>query len=82
MSVTEEMPIGSVDVWELHQYKWPILRVVARRAVDHLELTRYMRDLLSTQRWDRVRAVPHREADGRRSEHVYDIFGHPRQPST
>jgi hypothetical protein len=41
-----------------------------------------MRDLLSTQRWDSVRAIPHREADGRRSEHVYDIFGHPLRPST
>ena len=82
MSIAEEVRIGSVDVWELHQFKWPIVRLFARRAVDHLELTRHMRNLLSTQRWDRVRAIPHREADGRRSEHVYDIFGHPRQSST
>jgi hypothetical protein len=65
MSVADEMRIGSVDVWELHQYKWPIVRLFARRAVDRLELRRYMRDLLSTKRWDRVRAIPHREADGR-----------------
>jgi hypothetical protein len=37
---------------------------------------------LSTQRWDTVRAIPHLEADGHPSEHVYDIFGHPRQPAT
>jgi hypothetical protein len=82
MSVAEEVRIGSVDVWQLHRFKWPLVRVLARRAVDHLELTRYLRDLLSTQRWDTVRAIPHLEADGHPSEHVYDIFGHPRQPAT
>ena len=81
MSVADEMYIGSVDVWELHEFRWPIVRLCARRAVDRLELRRYMRDLLSTRRWDRVRAVPHREADGRPSEHIYDVFGHPRQPA-
>ena len=81
MSVTEEMPIGSVDVWELHHFKWPIVRLFARRAVDRLELRRYRRVLLSTRRCDRVRAVPHREAGSRLSEHIYDFFGHPRQPA-
>jgi hypothetical protein len=82
MSVAEEVYIGSVDIWRLHHFNWPFQRVVARHAVDHLELTRYMQDLLSTRRWDSVRAIPHRGDDGSQSQHVYDIFGHPRQPTT
>jgi hypothetical protein len=79
MSIAAEVHIGSVDVWRLHQFNWPILRIVAHHAVDHLELARYLRDLLSTRRWDSVRAVPHREDDGSESDHVYDVFGHPTQ---
>jgi hypothetical protein len=80
VSDAQEEHIGSVNVWELHQFNWPILRVFARHSVDHLELARYLRGLLATGRWDLVRAIPVDTVDGHPSDHVFEIYGHPRQP--
>jgi hypothetical protein len=76
MVVLDEERIGTVDVWQLHHFKAPILRIVARRAIDRLELNHYLDELLATHRWDVVRAVPRVEDGGHPSEHVYDLFGH------
>jgi hypothetical protein len=75
MAVLNEERIGRVDVWDLHHFRAPIQRIVARRAIDRLELTSYVHGLLATGRWDVVRTVPHIDADGRRSDHVYDLYG-------
>jgi hypothetical protein len=71
---TEEC-IGTVNVWDLHHFSAPIQRIFARRSIDRLELQHYVSALLATHRWDVVRAVPHSEADGHLSDHVYDLFG-------
>jgi len=76
-----EQRIGTVDTWELRHYRWPIQRLFARHAVDQIELERYVRELLSTGRWELVRVVPASEADGRRSDHVYEMYGRLRQPA-
>jgi hypothetical protein len=67
--------IGTVNVWELHHFRAPIQRIVARRAIDRLELDHYLRELLATRRWDVVRAVPRCEDDGHPSDHVYEVYG-------
>jgi hypothetical protein len=75
MPASTEEQIGTVNVWELHHYRAPIQRIFARHSIDQLELDHYLRDLLATRRWDVVRAVPHLEADGHPSDHVYDLYG-------
>jgi hypothetical protein len=75
MAVLDEERIGTIDVWRLHHFKAPIQRIVARHAVDKLELNHYLHNLLATHRWDVVRAVPRVDAEGHPSEHVYDLFG-------
>jgi hypothetical protein len=70
-----EERIGTVDVWRLHHFRAPIQRIVARHAIDRLELHRYLRDLLATRRWDVVRAVPQNEDDGQPSDHLYEVYG-------
>ena len=70
-----EERIGTVDVWQLHHFRAPIQRLVARRGIDQLELHHYLRDLLATRRWDVVRAVPQSEDDGHPSNHVFDVYG-------
>lgn len=79
MSGDVEQRIGTVDTWMLHHYRWPILRVFARHAVDQIELGHYVRSMLSTGRWDSVRIVPHHDADGHLSDHVYEMYGRPRR---
>ena len=66
-----EVIIGTVDVRQLDsRVEWPIMRLLARRYVDHLALGFFVRDLLSTDDWSVVRAVPRPGA-----QHVYDVFG-------
>jgi hypothetical protein len=70
-----EERIGTVDIWQLHHFRVPIQRIFARHAIDRLELDHYLSDLLATQRWDVVRAVPHLDEEGRPSDHVFDLYG-------
>jgi hypothetical protein len=70
--------IGTVNVWRLRHFRWPILRIFARDSVHHLELAHYMNDLLKTGSWDMVRVAPHRGDDGRLSDHLYDVYGRPK----
>ena len=68
--------IETVDVWQLHQFHWPIMGVLAPGYVDHLELNRYLKRLLATGRWRTVHAAPRLEA-GRPDSHRFDVYGEP-----
>jgi hypothetical protein len=72
-SVAEEF-IGTVDVWQLRQMRWPILRALARDFVEQCELERYMSGLLDTGHWDTVRVVPRTDPAARRP-HLFDVYG-------
>jgi hypothetical protein len=73
----QEQFIGTVDVWQLRQMRWPIMRFLARSFVERLELERYMRQLLADQHWSSVRAEPHLDAAAPRP-HVYEVYGRSR----
>ena len=77
MAQPTEHFLGTVDVRELHQLHWPILRLLTRSFVERLELQRYKRHLLASGRWDRIRAVPHRSGSGQTSPHLFDLYGVP-----
>ena len=68
--------IGTVDVSELNELRWPFMRIFARRFVEEVELGRYLKRLLATRRWTDVRVVPHLE-NGVPSTLVLDVCGHP-----
>lgn len=71
--VDEEF-IGTVDVWQLRQLRWPVMRILARHFVEELELGRYMRRLLATGEWSAVRVQP-RPNPAQAETHVYDVYG-------
>ena len=68
-----EQFIGTIDVRDLHEYRWPIVGVLARRFVDRLELRRHERKLLDSGQWTSIRCVPLRDG----SASVYELFGTP-----
>jgi hypothetical protein len=73
MHANEEL-IDTVDVWRLHQFRWPFLRLLSRRFVIEMELGRYMRRLLATGAWTHLRIVPHPTERGP-SDHLFDVYG-------
>jgi hypothetical protein len=77
MSINEEQFVETVDVRELRQVRWPIIRFFASRFVDRLELQLRKRQLLATGRWKVIRAVPKREPSGEASTYVFDLYGTP-----
>jgi hypothetical protein len=77
MAQPTEHFLGTVDVRELHELDWPIVRLLARSFVERLELRRYKLQLLASGQWDRVRAVPHRDSAGEVSPHLFDLYGVP-----
>lgn len=77
MTQVNEQFIGTVDVAELQTLRGALLRVLARRYVEEIELGRYMRGLLATRRWAVVRVVPHKNDQGIPSTHVFDVYGVP-----
>jgi len=81
MPRTKEKRIATVDVAQLHQFRWPVyvLRLVAPGVLRRLELRRYLDRLLADGRWDRVRVVPKRTPAGGLSQHVYEVYAHPKQ---
>ena len=76
----DEEFIGTVDVWELSQLRWPIMRFFASKLLAELELGRYLQGLLATGRWTAVRVVPHRDPSGAPVTHVFDVYGVPVAP--
>src|SRR5207248_4258773 len=77
MSQLSEQFLGAIDVRELHELHWPIMRLLARSFVERLELQRYKRHLLASGRWNRVRAVPHRDRSAAVSPYLFDLYGVP-----
>jgi hypothetical protein len=82
MADLEDDYIGTIDAWQLHQFKAPIQRIFVRHDVDQLELNHYVRDLLATGQWDAIHFEPVRDDDGHLSDHVYELHGHRRAPIT
>jgi hypothetical protein len=75
MTNQSEQFLGTVDVRELHELDWPIVRLVSPSFVEGLELQRYKRRLLDSHKWDRVRAVPYRDINGTASSHRFELYG-------
>lgn len=66
--------IETVDVWQLRQLRWPILRFLAPRFLEERELDRYMRGLLASGRWTCVRVSPQAPAASVRP-HIFEVYG-------
>lgn len=67
-------PLLTVDVRELHQLRCGFLRSMFPKFVEDLELGHYLNTLLSDRPGLAVRIEPHRDADGRLSTHVIDVY--------
>jgi len=82
MAYPDEQFIAHVDTMLLHHLHWPILGLLTRHYVEHLELRYHLDELLASGTWLTVRAVPHPTrpcpAGGTTTE--FDIFG--RAPSS
>jgi hypothetical protein len=72
--------IGTVDAWQLHQLRWPFLRVLVPDFVARRELERYVERVLASGAWGSVRVVPHPDAGVARPGprgHLVDLYGRP-----
>jgi hypothetical protein len=76
MTGSQEEFIETVDIWQLRQFRMPIMRFFAPDFVGHLELGRYLKQILATGRWRAVRVVPHLGGQGEHL-HRFDIYGEP-----
>jgi hypothetical protein len=76
-SASRDEYLGQVDVHDLSHYRWPIIRAVAGRFVDRLELRQYQQQLLNSGKWQAIRAEPHRDEAGVLSSHVFDLYVSP-----
>ena len=77
MAQRTEHFLGTVDVRHLHEFDWPIVRLLNRSFVERLELQRFKRRLLTSHEYDRIRAVPHRDGEGNVSTHTFELYGVP-----
>jgi hypothetical protein len=77
VSAGQEELIGTVDIGQLHEIRWPIMRLLAGRYLEEVEMGRYMRTLLGTRHWAVVRMVPHKTLHGAPSTQVFDVYGVP-----
>ena len=78
MSVIQEQTefIATVDLRRLRSgIRWMFMRPFAPRLAEELELGRYLRELLHTQRWSVVHVQPHLDEFGAPSAHVVDVYG-------
>jgi hypothetical protein len=66
--------LATVDVRELNTVKWGPFRAMFPHFVEEIELGRYLRTLLATDQCHAVEVQLHRDPDGRRSTHVFDIY--------
>ena len=80
VSATQEEFIGAVDIAQLHEIRWPFMRILAGRYVEEMEMGRYMRTLLATGHWAVVRMVPRPTRHGALSTRVFDVYGVPAEP--
>jgi hypothetical protein len=76
--MTANMPtpglLATVDVRELNTVKWGPVRAMFPNFVEEIELGRYLKTLLATDQCHAVRVQPHRDHEGRRSTHVFDVY--------
>jgi hypothetical protein len=66
--------LATIDVRELNTLRWGPLRQMFPRFVEEIELARYLKKLLVTERCRAVQVEPHRDPDGRPSTHIFDVF--------
>jgi hypothetical protein len=80
VTLSDEQFIAHVDTTALHHLRRPILGVLARHHVEHLELRHFIDELLASGAWLSVRAVPH-PSDASRSvapATEFDVYGRAR----
>ena len=77
MTQATEHFLETVDVRDLNELRWPIVRLLAPAFVDRMELRRHKQRLLETGRWERIRAIPCRHSDGKVSTQVFELYGTP-----
>jgi hypothetical protein len=76
MAHTQDEFIETVDIWQLRQFRMPIMRFFAPDFVAQLELGRHLRKVLSSGKWRAVRVVPHTD-EAHEHVHRFDIYGEP-----
>ena len=67
--------IATIDVRQLDTVRLGVLRLMFPAFAAEMELGRYMRRVLSSGRYATVYFEPHRDVDGRLSQHVFDVYG-------
>ncbi|HLZ28115.1 MAG TPA: hypothetical protein VKV73_12425 [Chloroflexota bacterium] len=67
--------IATIDVRQLDSVRLGVLRLMFPAFAAEMELGRYVRHLLSSGRYGTVYFEPHRDVDGRLSQHVFDVYG-------
>jgi hypothetical protein len=67
-------PLVTLDVRDLHGLRLGFLRSMFPKFVEDLELGHYLNTLLDGSPGLAVRIEPHRDADGRLSTHVIDVY--------
>ena len=50
--------IETINLWQLRQVRWPLMRILSPHFVAEVELGRYMKRLLGGGRWSIIRVVP------------------------
>jgi hypothetical protein len=70
----EEVPVTTVDARELDTLMWGPLRATFPSFAEEIELARYVRQVLADSPCKAVQIEPHRDASGRPSTHVFDVF--------
>jgi hypothetical protein len=80
MTLSDEQFIAHLDTTALHHLRRPILGVLARHHVEHLELRHYLDELLASGAWLTVRAVPHPSDPSRPLAPTteFDVYGRAR----
>lgn len=69
-----QAPIATVDVRELRTLRWGPIRAMFPTFVEEIELARYLKQLLSHSAPRAIAIEPHRDANGRPSSHVFDLY--------
>ena len=79
MAFPDERFIAHVDSTLLHDLHWPIVGLLARHHVEHLELRHYLDDLPARGEWLFARAVPRPTERSRADDPPteFDIYGAP-----
>ena len=74
-STSTDRLIATIDAASLSTIRWGLMRALFPRFVEEVELGRYVRTLLTSGLAAAVRIEPHRQPNGRTSDHEFDIYG-------